>query len=79
MAFGTDAGVYPHGDNARQFHYMVLYGMTPAEAIQAATTSAADLLGRSGDVGSLTPGHFADLIALTRTRCSTSRSSNIPT
>jgi imidazolonepropionase-like amidohydrolase len=65
MAFGTDAGVYPHGHNARQFHYMVMYGMTPAEAIKAATTSAADLLGRSSDVGSLTPGHFADLIALT--------------
>jgi imidazolonepropionase-like amidohydrolase len=65
MAFGTDAGVYPHGDNARQFHYMVLYGMTPAEAIQSATISAADLIGRSADVGSLTPGHFADLIALT--------------
>jgi imidazolonepropionase-like amidohydrolase len=65
MAFGTDAGVYPHGDNARQFHYMVMYGMTPAEAIKAATTSAADLLGRSSDVGSLTPGHFADLIAVT--------------
>jgi imidazolonepropionase-like amidohydrolase len=64
MAFGTDAGVYPHGDNARQFHYMVLYGMTPAEAIQAATTSAADLIGRSADVGSLSPGHFADLIAV---------------
>ena len=46
MAFGTDAGVYPHGDNAKQFHYMVMYGMTPAEAIQAATTSAADLHGR---------------------------------
>jgi imidazolonepropionase-like amidohydrolase len=65
MAFGTDAGVYPHGDNARQFHYMVMYGMTPAEAIRAATTSAADLIGRSSDVGSLTPGHYADLIALT--------------
>jgi imidazolonepropionase-like amidohydrolase len=65
MAFGTDAGVYPHGDNARQFHYMVQYGMTPAEAIRAATISAADLLGRSADVGSLAPGHFADLIALT--------------
>ena len=64
MAFGTDAGVYPHGDNAKQFHYMVMYGMTPAEAIRAATTSAADLLGRSGDVGSLSPGHYADLIAL---------------
>jgi imidazolonepropionase-like amidohydrolase len=64
MAFGTDAGVYPHGDNAKQFHYMVLYGMTPTEAIQAATISAADLIGRSADVGSLAPGHFADLIAV---------------
>ena len=64
MAFGTDAGVYPHGDNAKQFHYMVMYGMTPAQAIQAATWSAADLIGRSKDVGSLTPGHYADLIAV---------------
>jgi imidazolonepropionase-like amidohydrolase len=64
MAFGTDAGVYPHGDNAKQFHYMVMYGMKPAEAIQAATRNAADLLGRSADVGSLTPGHYADLIAV---------------
>jgi imidazolonepropionase-like amidohydrolase len=65
MAFGTDAGVYPHGDNAKQFHYMVMYGMTPAQAIQAATWNAADLIGRANDVGSLTPGHYADLIALT--------------
>ena len=64
MAFGTDAGVYPHGDNAKQFHYMVQYGMSPAQAIQAATSSAADLIGRSADVGELTPNHFADLIAL---------------
>ncbi len=64
MAFGTDEGVYPHGDNAKQFHYMVMYGMTPAQAIQAATVSAADLIGRSADVGSLAPGHYADLIAL---------------
>ena len=64
MAFGTDAGVYPHGDNAKQFHTMVEYGMTPAEAIQAATVSAADLIGRSNDVGSLTAGHYADLIAV---------------
>ena len=64
MAFGTDAGVYPHGDNAKQFHYMVMYGMTPAEAIQAATSSAADLIGRAGDVGSLTAGHYADLVAV---------------
>jgi imidazolonepropionase-like amidohydrolase len=64
MAFGTDAGVYPHGDNAKQFHYMVMYGMTPAEAIQAATISAADLIGRAADVGQLTPGHYADLVAV---------------
>jgi imidazolonepropionase-like amidohydrolase len=63
MAFGTDAGVYPHGDNAKQFHYMVQYGMTAAEAIQAATSAAADLIGRAKDVGSLTAGHYADLIA----------------
>jgi imidazolonepropionase-like amidohydrolase len=65
MAFGTDAGVYPHGDNAKQFHYMVMYGMTPAEAVQAATVRAAELIGRSSDVGELTPGHYADLIAVT--------------
>jgi len=64
MTFGTDAGVYPHGDNARQFHYMVKYGMTPAQAIQAATITAAELLGRSSDVGELTAGHYADLIAV---------------
>ena len=65
MAFGTDAGVYPHGDNAKQFHYMVQFGMTPAQAIQAATIHAADLIGRSKDVGTLAPGHYADLIAVT--------------
>ena len=65
MAFGTDAGVYPHGDNAKQFHYMVMYGMTPAEAIEAATIAAADLIGRAADVGSLAPGHYADLVAVT--------------
>ncbi len=65
MAFGTDEGVYPHGDNAKQFHYMVMYGMTPVEAIQAATSAAADLIGRSKDVGSLSAGHFADLVATT--------------
>ncbi len=65
MAFGTDEGVYPHGDNAKQFHYMVMYGMTPVEAIQAATSAAADLIGRSKDVGSLRAGHYADLVATT--------------
>ena len=64
MAFGTDAGVYPHGNNAKQFHYMVAYGMTPVEAIQAATIRAAELIGRSSDVGELTAGHYADLVAL---------------
>jgi imidazolonepropionase-like amidohydrolase len=64
MAFGTDAGVYPHGDNARQFFYMVKYGMTTAQAIRAATSSAADLIGRSKDVGTIEPGKYADLIAV---------------
>ena len=64
MAFGTDAGVYPHGDNARQFFYMVKYGMTPAQALRAATTDAASLLGRSQDVGSIAPGKYADIIAV---------------
>jgi imidazolonepropionase-like amidohydrolase len=64
MAFGTDAGVYPHGDNAKQFFYMVKYGMTPAEAIQAATMNAATLIGRDKDVGSIAPGKFADIIAV---------------
>ncbi len=64
LSFGTDAGVYPHGLNARQFAYMVHYGMTPLQAIQSATIVAANLLGRTGDVGSLTPGHFADMVAV---------------
>jgi imidazolonepropionase-like amidohydrolase len=65
MAFGTDAGVYPHGDNAKQFFYMVKYGLTPAQAIRAATSSAADLIGRMKDVGTVEMGKFADLIAVT--------------
>ncbi|MDY7536744.1 amidohydrolase family protein [Undibacterium sp. RTI2.1] len=65
MAFGTDAGVYPHGDNAKQFFYMVKYGMTPMQAIQAATISAADLLGWKNKVGSIKAGKFADIIAVT--------------
>jgi imidazolonepropionase-like amidohydrolase len=64
MAFGTDAGVYPHGDNARQFFYMVKYGMTPMQAIQAATINGADLLGWKDRIGSVTPGKYADLIAV---------------
>ena len=65
IAFGTDAGVYPHGDNAKQFHYMVKFGMTPAGAIRAATSSAADLIDRAHDVGTLEAGKYADLIAVT--------------
>jgi imidazolonepropionase-like amidohydrolase len=64
MAFGTDAGVYPHGDNARQFAYMVKYGMTPMQAVQAATINAADLLGWKDRIGSITPGKYADIIAV---------------
>ncbi len=64
MAFGSDAGVYPHGNNGRQFAYMVQYGMTPMEAIQSATVHAAELLGWPGDVGALEAGMYADLIAV---------------
>lgn len=64
VAFGTDAGVYPHGLNARQFRYMVRFGLTPMQAIQSATTSAADLLGWSDRVGSVAPGRYADLVAV---------------
>lgn len=64
MAFGTDAGVYPHGDNAKQFFYMVKYGMTPLEAIHAATFDAATLLGLQKEVGSIAPSKFADIIAV---------------
>jgi len=64
LSFGTDAGVYPYGLGARQFAYMVRYGMTPMQAIQSATTEAAALLEKSSDVGALSPGHFGDLIAV---------------
>jgi imidazolonepropionase-like amidohydrolase len=64
MSFGTDAGVCPHGFNARQFAFMVKYGMTPMQAIQSATSNAADLLGKSKLLGSLQPGKYADIIAV---------------
>jgi len=64
MLFGTDAGVYPHGDNARQFAKMVEWGMTPVEAIRAATSEAAVALNRVDDVGQITPGHFGDIVAV---------------
>jgi imidazolonepropionase-like amidohydrolase len=63
MVFGSDAGVYPHGDNARQFAKMVEWGMTPIDAIRAATMKAAEALGRD-DVGQIAPGRFADIIAV---------------
>jgi imidazolonepropionase-like amidohydrolase len=64
MTFGTDAGVYPYGLGARQFAYMVRYGMTPMQAIQSATTEAARALGKEGQVGTLAPGAFGDLVAV---------------
>ena len=63
IGFATDAGVYPHGMNARQFAYMVRYGMTPMQAIRAATGRAAEEMGRD-DIGAVVPGRFADLIAV---------------
>ncbi len=64
LAYGTDSGVYPHGDNAKQFAYMVRYGMTPMQAIQSATIRAAELLGKEREIGSIIPGQFADLVAV---------------
>lgn len=64
IAFGTDAGVYPHGWNAKQFPKMVEWGMTPMGAIQAATVGNADLFGLSDKIGSITAGKYADIIAV---------------
>jgi imidazolonepropionase-like amidohydrolase len=64
MSFGTDAGVCAYGTSGKQFAFMVKYGMTAMQAIQSATASAADLLGHSDIVGSIKPGKFADLIAV---------------
>jgi len=64
IAFGTDAAVYPHGLNARQFGTYVKLGMTPVQAIQSATVSAADLMGWSDKVGTIEAGKFADIIAV---------------
>ena len=63
MVFGTDAGVHPHGGNAKQFAVMVQYGMTPLQAIQAATVNAAEALARK-DVGVVEPGRYADIVAV---------------
>ncbi|SHH57156.1 amidohydrolase family protein [Massilia sp. CF038] len=64
IAFGTDAGVFPHGDNAKEFAYMVEAGMPPLEAIRAATLNAASLLDQSGRLGSIEPGYAADIVAV---------------
>ena len=64
IVYGTDAGVYPHGDNAKQFSYMVKNGMTPTESIQAATLHAADVMGWGDQVGQINSGFFADIVAL---------------
>lgn len=64
MVFASDAGVMPHEDVGGQFGVMVEYGMTPLEAIRAATVNAAAALGQSGKVGAIKPGAWADLIAV---------------
>jgi imidazolonepropionase-like amidohydrolase len=64
MVFGTDAGVYPNGYNARQFVTMVKWGMTPFQALQAATVNAAEALGKSQDVGAIAVGRYGDLVAV---------------
>jgi imidazolonepropionase-like amidohydrolase len=64
MVFGSDAGVMPHGSAGGQFRYMVEYGMTPMEAIQAATRNAAQALGREKDVGAIAVGRYGDIIAV---------------
>jgi imidazolonepropionase-like amidohydrolase len=64
IAFGTDAGVYPHGENAKEFAYMVEAGMPALEAIRSATLSAAALLDQSARLGSIEPGYVADIVAV---------------
>ena len=64
IVYGTDAGVYPHGDNAKQFKYMVKYGMNNIEAIQSATLHAAEVIGMNKQVGQIKEGFFADLVAV---------------
>jgi imidazolonepropionase-like amidohydrolase len=64
IAFGTDTGVSPHGDNWKEFGYMIEAGMPPMAAIQSATRNAAELLGRQEDLGAIAPGRYADIIAV---------------
>ncbi|MGZ8341294.1 MAG: amidohydrolase family protein, partial [Telluria sp.] len=65
IAFGTDASVFPHGENAKEFAYMVEAGMPPLEAIRSATLSAAALLDQEKRLGSIEPGYAADIVAVT--------------
>ena len=64
IAFGTGQTLVPHGENAREFALMIAAGMTPNDAILAATRNAADLIGAPSDIGAVAPGHFADIIAV---------------
>lgn len=64
IAFGTDAAIFPHGDNARQFAVMVRYGMAPLDAVRTATLNAAELMGWTGKAGVIAPGAWADLVAV---------------
>jgi len=64
FAFGSDPGVFPHGDNAREFAELVEAGLTPMQAIETATVNAADMLGRGNEIGTLEPGKAADMIAV---------------
>lgn len=65
LTFGTDAGIYPHGDNAKQFAVLTEWGMSPLQAIQAATVRGAELLGAEKELGTLAVGAHADLVAVT--------------
>ena len=62
IAFGTDAGVFPHGDNAKEFYYMVESGMSSVEALQSATITAAKLLDQENSIGKIAPGYYADIV-----------------
>ncbi len=64
IGYGTDAGVYPHGQNSKQLAYMVRYGMTPMQAIKSATSVAAMIIGVEADIGAIAPGRYADFIAV---------------
>ena len=64
MVFGSDAAIYPHGDNGKQFSRMVQFGMTPLQAIQSATINSAQLLQQDQQLGQIKSGYFADIIAV---------------